>query len=156
MEELVHLRTVLFVGIDQGAIDACRAELDRDEHAWEVLAVETGPEAFRVLSERVVDVVVSDFETPGLTDGQLIAQTRMRFPSAARVVLSTKRDIEHVDMVVHYAHQFVAAPCHGWELRDAVVRATALRDSVTFETVRSDVSRLSVLPTPPQAFLDVV
>lgn len=154
MEELVHLRTVLFVGINQATAEACRTELCQDE--CELVTAATGPDAFRYLSEHDVDVVVTDFDTPGLTDGQFLAQTRVRFPSVARIVLSERRDIEHVDMVVNCAHQFVAAPCHAWELRDAVRRAVALRDAVVFESVRDDLTSLSVLPTPPRAFLDVV
>jgi HD-like signal output (HDOD) protein len=147
---------VLFVGVDQRTVDACRAELDRDEHAWDVVAAATGPDGFRYLTENSADVVVSDFVTPGLTDGQFLAQVRKRFPSVARVVLSDQRDIEHVDMVVNFAHQFVAAPCHAWELRDALLHATALRDAIVFETARDGLAGLSVLPTPPRAFLDVV
>ena len=150
------MHTVLLVGIDQATTEACRAELCQGNDACELVTAATGPDAFRYLSEHSVDVVVTDFDTPGLTDGQFLAQTRVRFPSVARIVLSERRDIEHVDMVVNYAHQFVAAPCHGWELRDAVHRAVALRDAVVFESMREDLTSLSVLPTPPRAFLEVV
>ena len=156
MEELVQLRTVLFVGIDQRTVDICRAELSQDAPGWQVVSAPTGPDGFRYLAEHSVDVVVSDFVTPGLAEGQFLAQVRKRFAATARVVLSEQRDIEHVDMVVNCAHQFVAAPCHAWELRDALHRATALRDDVVFEALRDDLTDLSVLPTPPRAFLEVV
>ena len=155
IEEAFHLRTVLFVGIREDTMRACCADFGGDDHAWEVATAATGPEAFRILGERRVDVLVTDFHTPGLANGQLLAETAKRFPGVARVVVSAQRDIEHIDMVVRCAHQFLAAPCSGWELRDAIERAGALRDVAVFETLRGDTVRPSVLPTPPGSFLDI-
>ncbi len=77
---------VLLVDDEPRILSALQRALRRE--GYELVTAETTAEALRVIDERPVDCVLSDFKMPGLTGVQLLAEVAARHPDAARLLIT--------------------------------------------------------------------
>jgi DNA-binding NarL/FixJ family response regulator len=57
-----------------------------------VYTAKNAHEAFKVLGEHRIDVVISDHHMPGITGIEFLARVKTLFPGAARIMLSGSAD----------------------------------------------------------------
>jgi DNA-binding NtrC family response regulator len=81
-----HPITVLFVDDEPGVLRGIRRSLLGCP--FEVLTASSGSEALALLSDRPVDVVVSDLDMPEMTGIELLRAVRDRWPRVLRMVLT--------------------------------------------------------------------
>ncbi|MFH1626479.1 MAG: response regulator [Pseudomonadota bacterium] len=62
---------------------------------YEVCTAESGEEALRSISERDMDLVISDMELPGITGLDVLLQIRKRYPQQ-KVIIITSEDFEEL------------------------------------------------------------
>jgi HD-like signal output (HDOD) protein/CheY-like chemotaxis protein len=145
------MNRILFVD-DNPRVLAGLSDMLRPRHdVWDIRFVEGAAAALKAMEAQPVDVVVSDFQMPGVDGGQLLAEVRRRFPDAARLILSAQSAEKDLIKVVTIAHQFLPKPCEPEALIAAIERTLRLRDELGAEWLRIDLSGVETLPSPPTA-----
>ncbi|HYP72605.1 MAG TPA: LytTR family DNA-binding domain-containing protein, partial [Microbacterium sp.] len=99
--------------------------LRADPRIGEIVAVGSGAEALRVLSERVVQVAFLDIHMPGV-DGVALAAALRGLSSAPAVVFVTADDARAIDAFDLRAADYVLKPVRAERLRRALDRALEL------------------------------
>ncbi|HKI32876.1 MAG TPA: response regulator [Gemmataceae bacterium] len=150
------VRRVLFVDDEPNVLEGLRRMLRPLRHEWEMAFASGGPEALELLDRAAFDVVVTDMRMPGMDGAQLLAQVRGRHPNLVRIVLTGQSSREAVLRAVRVAHRQLNKPCDSDELRTTIQRACALRDLLADSTLRTLLSRLESVPSPPALYQEVV
>jgi len=78
--------TVLIVDDEVRILTALQRSLRRE--GYEVLTAERPAEALRILSERSVDLVLSDHKMPGMSGSELLREVADRWPGVVRLLIS--------------------------------------------------------------------
>ncbi|HEU5057044.1 MAG TPA: response regulator [Kofleriaceae bacterium] len=120
---------ILLVDDDSNVRDTVRRQLSRVPR-WHIAEVDSAPAALEHCGRYRVDVVVSDFDMPGMTGLELLELLRVAHPSIVRLLLTGHDDLH---LCLHalnqgVAHRFVCKPWDHVDLR------TVVRDSL--EVVR--------------------
>lgn len=98
------------------------------------------------------DVVVSDMRMPGMDGAALLAQVRRDYPESVRVILSGYADNDSIMRTISPAHIYLAKPCDGESLRDAIRHPLALRRLLSSDNMRRALGGLDSLPSLPDLF----
>ena len=120
---------ILLVDDDSNVRDTVRRQLSRVPR-WHIAEVENAAAAIEHCARYRVDVVVSDFDMPGMTGLELLELLRVAHPTIVRLLLTGHDDLH---LCLHalnqgVAHRFVCKPWDHIDLR------TVVRDSL--EVVR--------------------
>lgn len=102
---------ILFVDDEPAVLNALRRMLHPHRQRWDLSFTTSGDQALDILATRPCRLVVTDFRMPGMDGGQLLAEVRDRYPSAARVILSGHTGEINADAITHLAHHFLTKPC---------------------------------------------
>jgi len=81
---------VLIVDDEVQVLNALRRALTR--RGFQVLTAVSGAEALNQLEQFQPEIVVSDFQMPGMNGAELLATVRVRAPQVRRVILSGYAD----------------------------------------------------------------
>jgi putative nucleotidyltransferase with HDIG domain len=115
-----------------------------------------GQEALEILSREPFDLVVSDMRMPRMSGLELLSQVKASYPDVIRFILSGDADIPQTMYSVGLAHQYISKPCDADLLRSAILRSLELRMLLTNNAVKNAVSRLSVIPSIPRLYSEIV
>lgn len=115
---------VLFVDDDAGNRQAFHATFRR---SFEVLTASGFEEAWQFLSNRPVDVIITDQRMPGTTGSQLLSLVRERFPQVRRMLVTAYSDIQAVIDAVNLGGvtNYIAKPWDPGRLEALVLAAHA-------------------------------
>lgn len=141
--------SILFVDDEPNILTGLQRMLRPLRHEWEMAFANSGVEALDVLAQRKVDVIVSDMKMPGMDGAQLLQQVSNKYPHLVRIILSGYAEKDLILRAISVAHQYLAKPCDAEILKATVSRACALRDLLANETLRQLVSQLTVVPSLP-------
>ena len=115
---------ILFVDDEPEVLGLLRRTFPPQD-GYEALTAGGAEEALRVLSEREVDLLVTDQRMPGITGVELIAEARRRKPDLCAILLTAytePRDI--VDAINRgEVYRYLVKPWESADLRQTVVRA---------------------------------
>lgn len=117
------MKRVLFVDDESNVLQGLQRMLRPQRCLWDMVFCDSGEEALRRLSEASFDVLVSDMRMPGMNGAQLLAESQMRFPRVARLILSGQADQESLDSLVGVTHRFLSKPCDAALLQSAIDEA---------------------------------
>jgi len=119
-------RAVLFVDDEKNILNALRRLFRRS--AFEALFSETAEEACKILRERPVDVIVSDYRMPGMNGVEFLAQAREEYPHTIGILLTGYAELPVVMGAVNkgQVYKFVAKPWKDEELRVLITQALDL------------------------------
>jgi HD-like signal output (HDOD) protein len=79
-----------------------------------------------------------------------------RYPHVVRIVLSGQSDQETVLRAVGAAHQYLSKPCEAEHLIRVLSNAARLSDLISNAALRTAVSRIDTLPSPPALYTQLV
>lgn len=144
------MRRVLFVDDEPRVLQGLERMLRSRRDEWEMAFVGGGEEALAKLVGEPFDVVVSDMRMPGMDGVELLTRVRTTYPHVVRVVLSGHSDHEATMKVLPVAHQFLAKPCDGDTLKEAIDRACRLQSILVDERIRKVIGRIDTLPALPR------
>lgn len=147
---------ILFIDDEPHVLDGLRRMLRSMRGEWEMSFAGSGAEAFDILRDQRMDVLVSDMRMPGMDGAQLLAKVQQRYPNVVRIILSGYSEKEMILKAVGAAHQYLAKPCDAEVLKQTVKRACNLRDLLTENQLLSLVSQLSSIPSLPALYRDLV
>lgn len=144
------MRRVLFVDDEPRVLQGLERMLRTRRDEWEMSFAGGGEEALSRLGGEHFDVVVSDMRMPGMDGVELLSRVRTTYPHVVRVVLSGHTDHEAAIKVLPVAHQFLAKPCDGDTLKEAIDRACRLQSILVDERIRRVIGRIDTLPALPR------
>lgn len=149
-------KQILLVDDTPLLLEAHVCMLEGEPGRWEVETADGGEDALKRMEEKAFDVIVSDFEMPGMDGIALINEVKKRHPGTARVILSGITDQEKIVNCLQDTHQFIAKPVRAETLKDALSRICALDSYLKDEQLQALVNRLGRLPNFPRVYIDVV
>lgn len=107
---------------------------------------------YSMVQNGAFDVVVTDMRMPGMDGAALLAHIRQDYPETIRVILSGYADSDAILRTIGPAHLYLAKPCDGESLRDAIRHPLALRKLLSSDSMRRALGGLESLPTLPDLF----
>lgn len=124
-----------------------------DEEWVDLHLAESGPAALQILDETEIDIIVSDYNMPGMNGLQLMELARRKSPDVIRILLSGRVDLQDVAAAFNNGliARFIVKPWGDDQeliatLRTAVRSRQALLESrrlvEQFETLKAQVDRL--------------
>lgn len=116
------MKGILFVDDEPGVLAGLSGLLRKQRNDWHMTFVPSGAEALRELAAAPYDVIVSDMRMPQMDGAALLRRVQKEYPHVVRIVLSGQTEEEVSRRLVHVAHQFIAKPCEGRELRQTIER----------------------------------
>jgi DNA-binding NtrC family response regulator len=118
---------ILFVDDDPNVLSGLQRMLRPLRQTWSMRFVDGASAALDALACEPYDVIVSDMRMPGMSGAQLLAEVGQRHPHIGRIILSGQSDQEHLQQLAGIPHEYLAKPCDGDQIRDAVTRASLHR-----------------------------
>ncbi len=146
------MKRILFVDDEQRILSGLRRMLHSRCKEWQLEFAEGPERALSAIEASHFDVVVSDMRMPGMNGAQLLEQVKTRAPGAIRMILSGDSEADAAVRAVSIAHQYLTKPCDAQKLQETLTRALALQDALASDELRSIVSGISTLPSPPKVF----
>jgi EAL domain-containing protein (putative c-di-GMP-specific phosphodiesterase class I) len=118
---------VLFVDDEPTVTAAMRMSLRRAP--YEVLIANSAADAFAIMAQGPVDVVVSDLDMPDMGGSQFLSRIRHEYPRTMRVVLSGRARLDDTIQVINDAavFRFLVKPCSPAELARCLEEAVATK-----------------------------
>lgn len=114
---------ILCVDDDPDILASVGRILRRD--GYEVVSVDTPGEALTTLLTRSIDVLISDFEMPGMTGVQLAVRAREVQPETVRILLTGRNTVDTVTQGINVGevYRFISKPFDAELLRREVAAA---------------------------------
>jgi two-component system, probable response regulator PhcQ len=109
--------TILFVDDEESVRNALRRSLRKGDYR---LFFADGPkQAFDLLREQAIDIIVSDHLMPGMTGLEFLKLARDRSPDAVRIMLTGQADMDTVVSAVNHGeiYRFLTKPWDDVELQ---------------------------------------
>jgi len=120
----------LLVVDDEPAILNALRRLFRHE-SFQVLVANNSEEAFELLAQRPIQVIVSDQRMPGMTGTEFFTRVRQLYPDTMRIILSGYTELETVIEAISRGaiYKFLTKPWDDEQLREQVREAFRLAGS---------------------------
>ena len=147
---------VLFVDDEPRVLQGLQRMLRGERQNWSLRFAGSGREALGLLGREAFDAVVSDLRMPDMDGAELLNIVMERYPNTLRIVLSGEMDPAVGFKTVRCAHQFLAKPCDAETLKGTLARAFALRRLIADSRLKTLLSRLETLPSPPALYTQVM
>lgn len=147
---------ILFVDDEQNILDGLRRGLRPIRGIWDMAFALSGDEALRLMEEQARDVVVSDIRMPGMDGFALLTEVKERWPKTVRVTLSGFTEMETLLSSLGLAHAFLSKPCDTDALVSTIDKSCRLRGALAGENLVELVNGLSVIPSAPKIFYEIV
>ncbi len=149
-------KRILFVDDEPNVLSGLKRMLRGMRREWDMVFVESGPEALAQLNTIPFDVIVSDMKMPGMDGVQLLEQAMKEHPEVVRIVLSGHSEKETVLKSVRVAQQYLSKPCDPETLKLTIDRACALRDILINDSLKRVVSSIESLPSLPELYQEIL
>lgn len=128
--------TVLLVDDEPSLLDALKRALRREPYA--LLEATSAVEAFEVLAETPVDVIISDEKMPGMCGTELLANVREQYPDIVRIILTGHASLEAAIRAINegQVYRFLTKPFNHTDL------AVTIRQALQQKTLMDEARRL--------------
>ena len=123
MSSSAHRPSVLLVDDETHVTDALSRHFPKQ--GYEVLKAGSAAEAYRILAQRTIDVIVSDERMPGESGSEFLASVRRRYPNTIRMILSGQASLESAVRAINEGevYRFFLKPCNPTDLIFTIQRA---------------------------------
>jgi len=148
-------KRILFVDDEPLVLQGIQRSLRTMRAEWEVELANNGSEALANMERAPFDVVITDMRMPGMDGAQLLDLVKSKFPQTVRIILSGQSDRETVLRSVGPSHQYLSKPCDVDELKQKLIRAFALRETLANPRLKEVLSRLKTVPSLPALYFAV-
>jgi YesN/AraC family two-component response regulator len=118
--------TILFVDDEPNILNGLQRMLRPMRREWEMCFANSGVEALAILTQKKIDVIVSDMKMPGMDGAQLLEEVSTKYPHILRIILSGYSEKELTIRSSGAVHEYLAKPCDADVLKAAVNTIGAL------------------------------
>jgi HD-like signal output (HDOD) protein len=146
---------ILFADDEPGMLKAFERLLHNERHRWEMMFVRSMDAAFDRLSERPVDVLVTEMRLAGGSGLSLLERVKREHPSVTRIVFSAQGERQVAARLSALSHQFLAKPFDVLALRETLARACTVRELLERPSIRAAIGDISSLPSLPSLYLEL-
>lgn len=124
------MKTILFVDDDIQVLDAIIRSLHKE--SYELLSATSPEKALEILSQRRVDVIVSDEQMPGMLGSELLALAAKDYPETIRIILTGHANVEAAVRAINEGqiYRFLIKPSHAAELAVTIRQALEHKELV--------------------------
>ncbi|MHA2362532.1 MAG: response regulator [Candidatus Hodarchaeales archaeon] len=116
---------IIIVDDEKRVLNSLVKTLEREEELdYELIPVESGEEAIKIVEEQHIDLVLCDHNMPMMSGTQTLEKIRMLDPNIIRILITGYSEIEIARDAINKAkiHYFIEKPLDAQALRDAVQR----------------------------------
>ncbi|MBN2802497.1 MAG: HDOD domain-containing protein [Deltaproteobacteria bacterium] len=149
-------KNIIFVDDENNILMGLKRLFRNMRNEWDMSFANSGEEALKIMSEKHIDVIVTDMRMPIMDGAQLLSIVAKKYPNAVRIVLSGHSDKEAVLRAVGQTHQYLTKPCDPDLLRNTVNRTLELRKLLKDEHLETLVSEMKQLPSIPEIYVELV
>ncbi|ETW95746.1 MAG: hypothetical protein ETSY2_47640, partial [Candidatus Entotheonella gemina] len=127
--------TVLVLDDEPKVLSGLKRALRKEP--YELLCATSAEEAFAILHERPIDVVISDQHMPGMTGTAFLAKVREAYPSTCRFMLTGRASLDVALQAINddAVRQFFTKPC------DPETLAQSIRNIIKEKTLEQAIER---------------
>ncbi len=147
---------ILFVDDETAILQSFRRAMRPMRKQWDCEFADSGQEALRILSEKPVDLVVTDMRMPGMDGAQLLNRVKKLYPETIRFILSGQSEEKAFLRSVGCMHQFLSKPCDFDALKAAIDRALSLRFYLQNEKIKKVLLQVNSLPSLPELYCELI
>jgi len=149
-------KQILFVDDEPMVLNGLQRTLRKMRNEWEMSFSSNAKEALEILSQKSMDVIVSDLKMPEMNGVQLLTEVKKRHPYIIRVILSGHLEHDMTLKSVQIAHQSLSKPCDAEILKHTLAKLFALRDFLSDESIKKIVSQIETLPSMPSIYTEII
>jgi len=142
------------VSSDAAEANDLAAELGLGNSTWRVASAAEESTALRRFQVSQLDAVIADGSLPGLSQESLLRQASVLRPAAFRLALSGNYNHGAMLRTMGIAHQNLWKPCGLNDIRSALARAFALRETLRNDRLQLLIAQTGTLPSLPRLYLD--
>jgi HD-like signal output (HDOD) protein len=146
---------VLFVDDEPMVLRALDRGLRGRKRTWQASFAGSGAEALEQLEREMFDVVISDISMPMMDGYTLLHNVRAKHPHIARLALSGEYAASQNLGGLIDIHQWISKPCSLAKLCGTIEQLSWVRSLVDDDGLRTAITQLASLPSPPTLFLQV-
>ena len=129
------LKRILIVDDEEIVLVALRETLRRERYG--VVTCSTPEKALEIIREEAFSVIISDFQMPGMTGLDFLAQAKQLQPDATRILITAVLSLDTVIDAINKGeiYRFIVKPWLREELLATVKNAVQRHDLITRNTV---------------------
>ncbi len=148
-------KSVLFVDDEENVVSALKRMLYPYRKEWDLNFAKSGEEALELLSNKKVNIVVSDIRMPQMSGDKLLREIQKKYPEIIRVTLSGYAEDSTTLHTARVAHQSIAKPAEPEEIINTLKNAFKLREYLQNENLQKLVNGIDQLPSLPEIYLEL-
>ncbi|MAL00614.1 MAG: hypothetical protein CL536_00425 [Alcaligenaceae bacterium] len=120
--DLTH-RAILILDDEENILNALHRVLRREGYL--VFKASSTREAFNILGENAIHVIISDQRLPNMTGTEFFSEIKNLYPSTIRIILSGYADLKSLTEAINHGavYKFMAKPWDEEELRQTLLQA---------------------------------
>ena len=120
--------SILVVDDQQPLLDLLREALQRE--SYQVFCADSAEGALAILSQKPIDVIISDDKMPGMSGTELLRVARKTYPEAIRIILTGHANLHSALRAINEGevYRFFTKPCNLIELTVTVRQALQQQD----------------------------
>ncbi len=121
---------VLFVDDEPLVVEGLKRALYKEP--YEMLCANSAEEAYGILEQEHVDVVVSDDQMPGVSGVDFLVAIRRKYPEVIRIMLTGRATIDTAIRAINKGevYRFLSKPCDEVEVATTILQALRQRELV--------------------------
>lgn len=147
------MNKILFVDDDPSLLRGIRRSLHASGSEWEMSFVTNGREALDFLAKNSVDIVVSDYQMPGMTGLELLSQIEFSHPNVIRVMLTGQPDRVTYAQTINICHYFFWKPLKLEGFERFLARIAYLNRILSDQQLKQQLNTLTSLPILPDSYI---
>ncbi len=146
------MRKILFIDPDRNVIDRLKKQLSSMRVVWDMVFVESGSEALKLLESSSYDVLVSEMHIPDMDGVEFFDIVMKRYPGTVRIMHAENLDSERAQSPAKCTHQFLLKPCAPEVIKYTIERTCKLQDLTRNEKLNRTITGIRNLPSPPKIY----
>lgn len=148
----LQMNKILFVDNDLHVLRSIKNELNDQADHWQLLSAESGAAALELLGKTPVEVVVCNFQMPGMSGLELLTLVENLYPQALRVMLTGNPGKTKYSQTANICHYFFVKPLHLEGFKRFLKRAAKVLTLLDNEQLVATLNTVDALPIHPDTF----
>ena len=147
---------IFFVDDEPANFDHYKNCLAGRENQWDVSYFADALEALAALKETPPDIVIADYEMPGMTGPNFLKQVETLLPAAERYITAAPEQKALLEADIGSDFHYLPKPCEKQRLVTEIQRCIAIDVWLGNDKVKSIVAKMGSFPSLPPMYVKVV